>query len=117
MSALSDIDWDTGDKPRMVSIGTHNLYLSTSGPDRKSGEPIVVLMQGMGSTIDEWVMVKRLVTPFARWLEYDRSGLGRSEDPPVTPEEITAVSVATELDILLKTAHVAPPYIIVAHSW
>lgn len=41
---------------------------------------------------------------FVRWLEYDRSGLGRSEDPPVAPEEITAVSVATELDILLKTA-------------
>ncbi|KIN02231.1 hypothetical protein OIDMADRAFT_28339 [Oidiodendron maius Zn] len=89
MSTPSDIAWDTGDKSRMVSIGTHNLYLSPLGPDRKFGASMV--------------MVKRLVTSFARWLKYDRSGLGRSEDPPVTPEEITAVSVATELDILLKT--------------
>jgi pimeloyl-ACP methyl ester carboxylesterase len=117
MSDPSTIDWDTGDKSAMVSIGTHKLYLSTSGPDRKAGEPIVVLMQGMGSTIDEWVMVKRLVIPRVRWLEYDRSGLGRSEDPPEAPEEISAASVAAELDILLKTAGVAPPYVIVAHSW
>jgi pimeloyl-ACP methyl ester carboxylesterase len=117
MSEPSDIDWDTGDKSAMVSIGTHKLYLSASGPDRKPGEPIVLLMQGMGSTIDEWVMVKRLVTPFARWVEYDRSGLGRSEDHVVAPETISAASVAADLDILLKTAGVVPPYVIVAHSW
>jgi hypothetical protein len=63
------IDWDIGDKSSMVSIGTHKLYLSASGPDRKFGEPIIVLMQGLGSTIDEWVAVRRLVLPFARWLK------------------------------------------------
>jgi hypothetical protein len=60
--------WDAGDKSDLVSIGTHKLYLSVSGPNRKSGEPIVLLMQGLGSTIDLWVAVKRHVTPFARWL-------------------------------------------------
>ena len=117
MSEPSDIDWDTGEKSAMVSIGTHKLYLSASGPDRKPGEPIVLLMQGMASTIDEWVLVKRLVTPFSRWVEYDRSGLGRSEDHVATPEVISAASVAADLDVLLKTAGVAPPYVIVAHSW
>jgi pimeloyl-ACP methyl ester carboxylesterase len=74
-------------------------------------------MPGLGSTIAEWVIVKLLVTPFARWLEYDRSGLGRSEAPVEPPEEISAASVAADLDALLKVAGVAPPYVIVAHSW
>jgi len=98
----------------MVSIGTHKLFLSVAGPDR---EAIVVLMQGLGSTIDEWVAVRRLVTSFARFLNYDRSGMGRSESPSEAPDAISAVSVATELDTLLKTANIAPPYVIVCHSW
>ncbi|GFP55878.1 hypothetical protein TASIC1_0006004800 [Trichoderma asperellum] len=117
MSEPSGIDWNTGDKSAMVSIGSHKLYLSASGQDRKPGQPIILLMQGMASTIDEWVLVKRLVSPFARWVEYDRSGLGRSEDPVETREEISAASVAADLDVLLETAGVAPPYVIVAHSW
>jgi pimeloyl-ACP methyl ester carboxylesterase len=115
--ATSTIDWNAGDKSALVSIGTHKLYLSVSGPSRKLGEPIVILMQGLGSTIDEWVAVKRHVTPFARWLAYDRSGSARSEDPPVKPEAISAVSVAAELDILLRKAGVEGPFIVVCHSW
>lgn len=101
----------------MVSIGTRKLFLSASGPDRKPGEPIILLMQGLGSTIAEWVAVRRLVLPFARWVQYDRSGLGRSEPPPQLPEAITAASVASELDILLKNAIIEPPFIIVCYSW
>jgi pimeloyl-ACP methyl ester carboxylesterase len=111
------MDWNTGRKSGLVSIGAHKLYLSAAGPDRKPGEPIVLLMQGLGSTIAEWVAVKRLVTSFARWVNYDRSGLGKSESPPEPPDAITAESVATELDVLLKNAGITPPYIIVCHSW
>ncbi|KAJ5190658.1 uncharacterized protein N7498_009643 [Penicillium cinerascens] len=117
MQPISKIDWDKGDKDGLISIGSHNLYMSVSGPDRKPGQPIVVLMQGVGSTIDEWVAVRKLVIPFARWLNYDRSGMGRSEGPDQTPSSISAASVAAELDILLKNAGVEPPFIIVAHSW
>ncbi|TVY32620.1 Uncharacterized protein LSUB1_G008374 [Lachnellula subtilissima] len=109
--------WDAGEKSAMVFIGTHALFLSASGPARKPRAPVVLLMPGSGSTIDEWVGVRRLVTPFARWVEYDRSGLGRSESPVARPDAISAVSVAGELDVLLKTAGVAPPYLIVCHSW
>lgn len=115
--ATSSIDWNTGDKSNLVSTGTHKLYLSVSGPDRKAGEPIVLLMQGLGSTSDEWVAVKRYVTPFARWLNYDRSGSARSEDPPEKPDAISAVSVAIELDTLLTNARVEGPFIVVCHSW
>jgi pimeloyl-ACP methyl ester carboxylesterase len=74
-------------------------------------------MQGIGSTIDDWVAVRKLVLPFARWLNYDRSGMGRSEGPDQTPPSISAASVAAELDILLKNAGIEPPFIVVAHSW
>lgn len=117
MDTASKLCWDTGDAAQKLSIGSHELYLAASGCDRKPGEPIVLLMQGMGSTIDEWVAVRKLVTPFARWVNYDRSGLGRSDGPDPAPESISAVSVATELDTLLKVAGIAPPFIIVCHSW
>ncbi|KAJ5744044.1 hypothetical protein N7533_008914 [Penicillium manginii] len=117
MQRFSQIDWDKGDKSGLVSIGSHKLYLSVSGPDRKPGQPIAILMQGLGSTIDEWVAVRELVLPFARWLNYDRSGMGKSEGPGQTPPSISAASVAAELDVLLKNAGIEPPFIIVAHSW
>ncbi|KAJ5145412.1 hypothetical protein N7448_002804 [Penicillium atrosanguineum] len=100
-------DWDTGDMEGLVSIGSHKLYLSASGPERLAGEPIVLLMQGLGSTIDEWVAVRKLMLPFARWLNYDRSGMGRSESLAQMPESISAESVAAELDTLLKNAGIA----------
>lgn len=114
---MSRVDWNKGDKDGLVSIGSHSLYLSVSGPDRDPGQPTVILMQGVGSTIDEWVAVRKLVLPFARWLNYDRSGMGRSEGPSQTPTNISAASVAADLDILLKNAGIEPPFIIVAHSW
>lgn len=117
MQAVPQIDWNKGDKDGLVSIGSRKLYLSVSGPDREPGKPIVVLMQGVGSTIDEWVAVRKLVLPFARWLNYDRSGMGRSERPDQTPPRISAASVAAELDSLLTNAGVEPSFVIVAHSW
>lgn len=117
MVQQSEADWDRGEKSGLVSIGSHRLYMAVAGPDRREGEPIVVLMQGTGSIIDEWVAVRRLVQPFARFLWYDRSGLGKSESPPNPPDAISAVSVATDLDTLLRNAGVKPPFVIVCHSW
>jgi pimeloyl-ACP methyl ester carboxylesterase len=91
--------------------------MAVSGPDRRDGEPIVLLMQGLGSAIDEWVAVRRLVQPFAGSLWYDRTGLVKSESPPDAPDAISAVSVARDLDILVKNACVKPLYIVVCHSW
>jgi pimeloyl-ACP methyl ester carboxylesterase len=110
-------DWEHGEKSGLVSIGSHKLHLSVSGPDRKPGEPIVILMQGLGASLYEWTIVKRLVSGFARFLQYDRTGLGQSESPPELPEAISAASVASDLDTLLRNASIEPPFVIVAHSW
>lgn len=74
-------------------------------------------MQGVGSTVDVWAAVRNLMVPFARWLNYDRSGMGRSEGVDQTPPTISAASVAAELETLLMNAGVEPPFIIVAHLW
>ncbi|KFX88347.1 hypothetical protein V490_07703 [Pseudogymnoascus sp. VKM F-3557] len=116
MAQETSQDWNRGEKSGLVSIGSHSLYMAVSGPDRREGEPIVVLMTGLGSTIDEWVAVRRLIEPFSRFLWYDRSGLGKSEAPPNAQKAISAVSIATELDTLLKETGVNPPYVILCHS-
>lgn len=110
-------NWEHGEKSAFVSIGTHKLHLSVSGPDRKPGEPIVILMQGLGASLHEWAIVKRLVSSFTRFLQYDRTGLGQSESPPELPESITAAYVASDLDTLLRNAGIEPPFVILAHSW
>jgi pimeloyl-ACP methyl ester carboxylesterase len=112
----SSQDWNRGEKSGLVSIGSHSLYVEVSGTDRREGEPIVVLMTGLGSTIDEWVAVRRLIEPFSRVLFYDRSGLGKSEGPANAPKAISAISIATELDTLLKNTGIDPPYVILCHS-
>ena len=117
MANKAQIDWDTGEVEDHVSIGPHKLYIAAGGQDRKRGQPVVLIMQGMSSTIGEWVVFKRLIAPFARWVNYDRSGLGRSEGPDEAPDTIKAETVAAELDILLRNAGVAPPYLVVCHSW
>ena len=100
MSTESTQDWEHGEKSGLVSIGTHKLYLEVSGPDRKPGEPIVVLMQGLGASLKEWTVVKNQVSKFSRYLQYDRTGLGQSESPPELPRAISAASVASDLDTL-----------------
>ena len=58
-----------------------------------------------------------LVTPFVRFLRYDRSGLGKSESYPHPQTAITAETGAQELDALLKNMNLTPLFIMVAHSW
>lgn len=116
--AMSDpappIDWSTGIKFGMVSIGSHSLFLSASGPDRQGTGPAVIIIPGVTSTIAEWPAVRRLLEPFARVYLYDRSGYGQSQESPQAP---SAENVVAELGRLLAAAHVTPPYVLVGHSW
>ncbi|PVH76713.1 alpha/beta-hydrolase [Cadophora sp. DSE1049] len=113
----SHVDWCSGAKSGLVSIGTHSLHLSISGPPRTPNTPVVVLITGHASSTLEWAAVIPLITPFARFLSYDRSGLGLSQTKAPPPKVTTAVSVAQELSALLKAAKIFPPYIMLAHSW
>jgi pimeloyl-ACP methyl ester carboxylesterase len=106
--------WDTTTKSALVSINTHSLFLSVSGPPRHLGQPIVIILPGAGDTAASYPAVERLVAVFARILLYDRSGLGRSEDGPNLP---SATLAAKELNAALKSAGIPPPFVLVGHSY
>lgn len=103
-------------KSGLVSLNPdHALHLSVTGPIRQQGQPIVIIIPGFSSTAAEWVVVYRLIAPFARVLLYDRSGYGLSSETDTNP--ITAVSIATELDNLLRAADISGPFVPICHSW
>lgn len=108
------LDWNIGENSGLVSIGTHNLWLSVCGPDRKDSEPLVIIIPGLANNTTSWAAVRRGLVTSTRVLQYDRSGYGKSEISPAKP---TATTIATELSLLLKVANLQPPYVVVAHSW
>lgn len=110
----STLDQDTRAIGSMVSIGTHRLFLSVTGIRATPEDPIVIFIVGCGDVASSYRAVERLVSAFARVLLYDRSGLGHSEDGPHRP---TAIMAATELHQLLESASIAPPLLLVGHSY
>ncbi|CAG7916543.1 unnamed protein product [Penicillium olsonii] len=98
----------------MMSIGTHRLSFSISGPPRTPNDPLVVVIPGSGDVASSYAAVEPLVAEFARIFLYDRSGLGSSEPAPSHP---LAVESAIELHKLLQATEQAPPYVLAAHSY
>ena len=108
------IDWNTGERSEFVDIGTHRLRLTALGCSRNPCDPAVLIIPGLGSSITSWAAVRRQLAQFIRVYSYDRSGYGESDLSTETP---TSTTIAYELDLLLRKARVAPPFIVVAHSW
>ena len=107
--------WTTSlEKSGLVSIGTHQLYLSTSGPIRTPGDPLLIVFPGANAACESWEPVSSLLQDTVRVLRYDRSGLGRSERGP---NRDTGPVAADELSILLKAVDLPGPYVLVAHSY
>ncbi|KAL2860818.1 alpha/beta fold hydrolase [Aspergillus lucknowensis] len=103
---------------QMLSIGTHSLSLSLSGPVRSPPEPIVVIIPGAGDVAASYVALERLLRLFTQTLLYDRTGLGRSERRPAAdPAQSSAVTAAEELHALLAAANITPPFLLVGHSY
>ncbi|KKK14912.1 hypothetical protein P175DRAFT_0504098 [Aspergillus ochraceoroseus IBT 24754] len=109
--------WETGEHDGLISIGTHRLFASIFGPDRTSPTvPVVIILPGAAASIKEWVAMRRMLQPSTRVFLYERSGLGSSdESPPGEPP--TAETIARELDLLLQTLAIKPPYVLVCHSY
>ncbi|KAI9664668.1 MAG: hypothetical protein M1821_006114 [Bathelium mastoideum] len=114
MFADSLDNWNIGERSGRVSIGSHKLWLSTHGSDRKSGDPLVIIIPGLTSSTTGWAAVRRGLASFVRVLQYERSGYGRSD---CSTEPPTASTIAKELDQLLQITNLLPPYVVVAHSW
>lgn len=118
--------WETTDIDALVSVSHHHkLYVSTSGPEREPGSPVILFFAGGGTPCAAYIRFRRLLSSHARVYFHDRAGYGYSElgrgdmacskggDETV----LTAQQAAHELYELLHVLRVAPPYILVGHSY
>jgi pimeloyl-ACP methyl ester carboxylesterase len=97
---------------QLVEIGDgHRLFLSRMG---NTGSPAVVFESGVAATSQNWIRLQEAVSRFAPTVSYDRGGLGWSS--PAASER-TPANIARELHTMLERAGVAPPYLLVGHSF
>ena len=96
---------------RRVRIGNGQwLYLC----ERGTGGPTIVFEAGIGATSLNWYGLQQDLAGIARTVAYDRGGLGWSAR---WCTERTPSNVARELHEMLQAARIAPPYLMVGHSF
>lgn len=134
MTTIPPQNWRVETGSSLISIGSHRLWVSVTGPPRNSPrDPLVVVIAGAGDAASSYKALSPLVSSSCRILLYDRSGLGRSESSPSTtttssgpPDHHSpqisgsispAVTAARELHSLLETMQLEPPLVLVAHSY
>ena len=76
--------------------------------------PMIVFESGIAATSQNWTGIQETVSSFAHTFSYDRAGLGWSS---AAVTERTPSNIASELRMLLQRAGVAPPYLLVGHSF
>jgi len=94
----------------MINIGTHQLHIHCTG----TGMPTVIIDSGLGGFSLEWWRIQKTLSGYVKVCSYDRAGYGWSNPGP-SPR--TTKRIAEELRVLLKTAHIQGPYILVGHSF
>lgn len=95
---------------RLIDIGTHRLHIICAG----SGSPAVIFDAALGGSSLSWALVQPAVGRLTRACAYDRAGFSWSEAGPLPR---TAGRIAGELHALLRAADVAPPFVLVGHSF
>lgn len=93
-----------------IDLGGYKLHLDCEG----SGSPTVILESGLGDWSSHWAAVQKLLKSDTRVCSYDRAGYGWS-DPGPRPRDSSRI--VDELHSLLGKASIAPPYIMVGHSF
>ena len=95
---------------KLVDLDGRDLHLLSMG----QGSPTVIFESGLMSTVLSWDKIQPEIAKSTRAVCYDRAGLGWS-DPGPAPRD--AERMVSELQELLKRANIAPPYILVGHSF
>jgi pimeloyl-ACP methyl ester carboxylesterase len=95
---------------KFVDLGTHQLHVVESG----QGSPTIVLESGLMSTVLSWTELQHELARSFRVVSYDRAGLGWSE---LGPMPRTGDRIVDELHAMLQKARIAPPYVLVGHSF
>jgi pimeloyl-ACP methyl ester carboxylesterase len=94
---------------KLVDIGTHRMHIHCSG----EGSPTLLLESGASTGVTLWQAIQPPLSAVTRTCSYDRSGLVWSER---RKGELSAESVATELNRLLTASGETGPYVLVAAS-
>jgi pimeloyl-ACP methyl ester carboxylesterase len=95
---------------RMIDVGGYRMHLHCRG----HGGPVVVFDAGLGGFSMDWIFVQSLLERDMEVCAYDRAGYGWSDTGPAPRDSDHMVE---ELSLLLRNADVAPPYILVGHSF
>ncbi len=91
-----------------VDVGGYQLHYVTAG----TGEVTIVLDHSLGG-VEGYLLLDRLAQ-FSRVLIYDRAGFGWSDR---SPHPRTSDQIVQELDTLLTTVGVQPPYLLIGDSF
>lgn len=94
----------------MVDVGGFKLHLQCGG----DGSPTVILDAALGASSISWAWVQPEIARLTRTCSYDRAGFGWSEPGPMPR---TVGRMAAELRALLDRAGLAPPFVLVGHSF
>ena len=98
-----------------VDVGGYRLAYECVG----EGSPTIVAEAGYntgGTTAFAGIL--QPLAQISRVCTYDRAGTGNSDDRPrALARDLTSEDQAHELHALLEAAHIAPPYVVVAHSY
>lgn len=95
---------------QLIDVGNYRMHIACQG---NASGPTVILEAGQGNSSSMWAWVQPEVAKLARVCAYDRAGIAWSDDSP-NPRD--AEHMAGELHALLTQAHIAGPYVLVAHS-
>jgi pimeloyl-ACP methyl ester carboxylesterase len=101
---------------QMVTVDGRAMRVAVAGlQQRKPGQPVIVLEAGAAETgIENWTSVFADLARLAPVVAYDRRGVGKSEADTV---KTTLRRSAQSLHALLQQLTIAPPYVLVGHSW
>jgi pimeloyl-ACP methyl ester carboxylesterase len=95
---------------KLIDMGGYRLHINCEG----TGSPTVILDAGLGDWSTHWTAVQNLLKTDTQVCSYDRAGYGWS-DPGPRPRD--SQRIVTELHSLLEKAGIAPPYVLVGHSF
>lgn len=106
---FSFIDKPKCHKPTFVTLqGKKQYYLS-----KGNGAPVIVLVSGLGPTMDDFSVIQNALSKTYRTICYDRAGIGQSE--PLNPER-TLETTSAELYELTQAIGLNVPFVLVGHS-
>jgi len=93
---------------QLVDIGGYRLHIYCAG----QGSPTVIFDAGLGDSYMSWRKVQPQIARLTKVCSYDRAGLGYSDS---SPRARTSKTIAEELHMLLRSAAIPAPYVLVGH--